>query len=78
MQREPVPVPELDFDQEYPMEWKEGVEEFSTKSMDDLWSLLRLQKTKALPDFNDKIDPDAHNYWSDVEYMSTNESTLIP
>jgi len=60
------------------MEWEEGVEEFSTKSMDDLWALLGLNKTKTLPDFNDKIDPNAHNYWSNPEYMTANESSLRP
>lgn len=69
-------VPELDFEQEPPVEWEEGVEEFSSKSMDDLWSLLGLQNTKALPDFNDRIDINAHNYWTDQEYMTDNASTL--
>jgi hypothetical protein len=76
--REPAQVPELDFNQEPPMEWEEGVEELSTKSMDDLWALLGLQTTKALPDFNDKIDPNAHNYWSNPEYMVENDFTLCP
>lgn len=78
VQREPTPDPELDFNPEPPVEWEEGVEEFSTHSMDDLWSLLGLRKTKTLPDFNDKIDPNAHNYWSDPEFMAENESSLRP
>jgi hypothetical protein len=78
VQKEPAPVPDLDFNQEPPVEWEEGVEEFSTQSMDDLWSLLGLNTTKALPDFNDKIDPYAHNYWSDPEYMAANQSSLRP
>jgi hypothetical protein len=78
VQKEPAPVPDLDFNQEPPVEWEEGVEEFSAQSMDDLWSLLGLNTTKALPDFNEKIDPNAHNYWSDPEYMAANDSSLRP
>lgn len=78
VQKEPAQVPELNFDHEPPIEWEEGVEEYSTKSMDELWAILGLQKTKTLPDFNNKIDIDAHNYWSNPEYMAENESTLRP
>ena len=46
--------------------------------MDDLWGLLGLQKTKTLPDFNLKIDINAHNYWSDPQYMEANKSSLRP
>lgn len=78
VQKDPSDMPELNFDQEPPMEWEEGVEEFASKSMDDLWALLGLQKTKALPDFNDRIDVNTHNYWTDMEYMTENQSNLRP
>jgi hypothetical protein len=63
---------------QYQVEWEEGVEEFSSHSMENLWSLLGLKMTKTLPDFNDKIDPNTQNYWSDFEYMAANESSLCP
>lgn len=78
VQRDPSDAPHLNFDQEPPMEWEEGVEEFATKSMDDLWAVLGLQKTKALPDFNERIDVNTHNYWTDMEYMTANASNLRP
>jgi hypothetical protein len=76
--REPADAPELDFERDPPMEWEEGVEEFKDKSMDDLWSLLGLLHTKALPDFNEYIDIDMHNYWTDQEYMAANKANLCP
>jgi hypothetical protein len=60
------------------MEWEEGVEEYKSKTKDELWAILGLQNSSAIPDFNEYIDPEAHNYWSDPEYMHEHKATLRP
>jgi hypothetical protein len=47
--------------------WKEGTEELSELSEDELWTCLGLKDTKALPFFQDYTDPDgAIDPWSEV------------
>lgn len=76
--REPADMPEIDFNPEPVVEWEEGVEEYASTSIDDLWGLLGLHSTKQLPDFNPKIDIDMHNYWTDHDYMAANLDKLRP
>jgi hypothetical protein len=71
-------APELDFDRAPPLEWEEGVEEYKDKSKDELWAILGLTYSSALPDFNQYIDPDMHDYWSDPDYMHKRRDTLHP
>jgi hypothetical protein len=76
--REPADMPEIEFNPEPVVEWEEGVEEYATKSMPDLWILLGLHSSKRLPDFNLDVDIDMHNYWTDSEYMAANQQKLRP
>lgn len=76
--REPADMPEIEFNPEPAVEWEEGVEEYSGKTMDELWMLLGLQHSKRLPDFNKDMDPNMHNYWTDPEYMAANQAKLNP
>jgi hypothetical protein len=47
--------------------WKEGTEELSELSEDELWTHLGLKDTMALPFFQDYTNPDgAINPWSEV------------
>jgi hypothetical protein len=47
--------------------WKEGTEELSEMSEDELWTHLGLKDTKALPFFQDYTDPDgAIHPWCEV------------
>jgi len=44
--------------------WEEGTEHLNTKSLDELWAMLGLAETKAIPGFNDRIDTDGvRNPW---------------
>jgi len=78
LSEEPADVPALEFDREHNMDWEEGVEEFRSKTPDELWTMLGLSNTKALPDFNTTIDPHGHNPWEHPEYMEKNAETLRP
>jgi hypothetical protein len=60
------------------MEWEEGVEEFKSMLVDDLWNALGLGNEKQLPYFNDWIDPFMHNYWEHTLYMEANQGRLVP
>lgn len=47
--------------------WKEGTEELSGLSEDEIWTRLGLKDTKALPFFQDYTDPDgAIDPWSEA------------
>ncbi|EGN97047.1 hypothetical protein SERLA73DRAFT_75893 [Serpula lacrymans var. lacrymans S7.3] len=52
-------MPTLDFELPPVIAWKEGVEDFADKSEDDLWRMLGLEQTRALPHFQTKTDPTA-------------------
>ena len=69
-------APQLDWNQEPPVNWEEGTEELNSKTTDELWTMLGLHSTKVIPDFNEYVDVNMHNYWTDPKYMEEHKEEL--
>lgn len=60
-------------------DWGTGVEEYEAFSMDQLWDLLGVSATKAIPFFNDKEDPiGLTDPWTDEGIKALNAPSAVP
>jgi hypothetical protein len=69
-------LPEFNMDRPLDDDWNEGVEEFKSWSMADLWSFLGVER---LPFFNERFDIDnGQHFWDDQQLAAVIKQSGSP